>query len=52
MDNLKLHNEFKALSLTDEKSMKRVHLIQLAKLKKMFENMDDTKEFLLKSLEE
>ncbi len=47
-----LYKEFKVPSLLDKNSMKRVHLLQLSQLNKMFKSMDKTREFFLKNLEE
>lgn len=52
MNNQMLYNEFNVQDLSDVGSMKKVHLVQLSQLTKMFKSMDDTKEFLLKELEE
>jgi hypothetical protein len=51
MNNQMLYNEFNVQNLSDVNSMKKVHLLQLSQLSKMFKCMDDTKEFLLENLD-
>ena len=51
MNNQMLYNEFNVQNLSDVNSRKKVHLLELSQLTKMFKSMDDTREFLLKELE-